>query len=153
MTDNSVLHLKRFAQRKWHRGDDHQQTTRQSDLTLELNTRIRDYVNGRSGNTNAPAYVSHKEIPTSEEISVGPNDKPEDEVDVPVNQVVGPWESKRKYLSDHYALLREDAVAPLRNVVSEMKADPWVLEKDSIEHSYIYEKVSFEFSTVGMFIH
>lgn len=69
------------------------------------------------------------------------NDEAEEEVEVPANQVVGPWESKRRYLSDNYALLREDAVTPLRNVVSEMKAEPRVLEKDSVEHSYIYEKV------------
>ncbi|KAL9037151.1 MAG: hypothetical protein Q9180_003883 [Flavoplaca navasiana] len=55
--------------------------------------------------------------------------------------VIGSWASKQKYLSDHYALLREDGVAPLRNVVSELKANPDTLEPDSVEQSQIYEKV------------
>ena len=66
----------------------------------------------------------------------------DEEEEVPVNHVVGPWASKHKYLSDHYSLLREDGVAPLRNVVSELKAVPDVLEKDSVEQSQIYEKAS-----------
>ncbi|KAL9022269.1 MAG: hypothetical protein Q9185_000511 [Variospora sp. 1 TL-2023] len=139
MTGNSTIPLRRFARRRPQVGNYEQQTA-QSGPTLELNIRIREYLNDVS-NPTAPAYVSHREIPSSEEISVMANDEAEEEVEVPANQVVGPWESKRKYLSDNYALLREDAVTPLRNVVSEMKAEPRVLEKNSVEHSYIYEKV------------
>ncbi|KAL8901018.1 MAG: hypothetical protein Q9207_005411 [Kuettlingeria erythrocarpa] len=139
MIDNSQFHLKRFS-RKPQPGNDNQPTAEPTGPKLYLNTRIREYVNGAPVPASAPTYLSMREIPTSDEISVPPNGEGED-VEVPANQVVGPWQSKRKYLSDHYALLREDAVTPLRNVVSEMKAEPWVLEKDSIEHSYVYEKV------------
>ncbi|KAI4288743.1 MAG: hypothetical protein L6R35_001997 [Caloplaca aegaea] len=139
MTGNSTIPLRRFARRRPQVGNYEQQTA-QSGPKLELNIRVREYLNDVS-NPTAPAYVSHREIPSSEEISVVANDEAEEEVEVPANQVVGPWESKRRYLSDNYALLREDAVTPLRNVVSEMKAEPRVLEKDSVEHSYIYEKV------------
>ncbi|KAL9011706.1 MAG: hypothetical protein Q9173_003471 [Seirophora scorigena] len=139
MTGNSTIPLKRFARRRPHVGS-YEQETAKSALKLKLNTRIREYFN-TAPTPSAPAYISHREIPTSEEISVAANDEAEDEVEVPANQVIGPWESKQRYLSDHYALLREDAVTPLRNVVSEMKAEPCVLEKDSVEHSYIYEKV------------
>ncbi|KAI4189557.1 MAG: hypothetical protein LQ348_003777 [Seirophora lacunosa] len=139
MTGNSTIPLKRFARRRPHVGS-YEQETAKSAPKLELNTRIREYFN-TAPNPSAPAYLSHREVPTSEEISVAANDEAEEEVEVPANQVIGPWESKQRYLSDHYALLREDAVTPLRNVVSEMKAEPYVLEKDSVEHSYIYEKV------------
>lgn len=139
MIDNSQFHLKRFTRKPQPRNDN-QPTAEPPGPKLNLNTRIREYVNGAAVSVSAPAYLSIREIPTSEEISVLPNGEGED-VEVPANQVVGPWQSKQKYLSDHYALLREDAVTPLRNVVSELKAEPWVLEKDSIEHSYIYEKV------------
>ncbi|KAL8763723.1 MAG: hypothetical protein Q9184_000515 [Pyrenodesmia sp. 2 TL-2023] len=137
--DNSQFHLKRFTRKPQPRNDN-QPTAEPPGPKLSLNTRIREYAKGASVSASAPAYLSIREIPTSEEISVLPNGEGED-VEVPANQVVGPWQSKQKYLSNHYALLREDAVTPLRNVVSELKAEPWVLEKDSIEHSYIYEKV------------
>ena len=59
---------------------------------------------------------------------------------MPWRSVRGPWASKQRYLSDHYALLREDGLAPLRNVVSELKEKPDTLEQDSVEQSQIYEK-------------
>lgn len=65
-----------------------------------------------------------------------------------MNHVRGAWTSKQKYLSDHYALLREDGVAPLRNVVSELKARPDILEQDSVEQSQIYEKASVGLESV-----
>lgn len=37
------------------------------------------------------------------------------------NTVVGPYISKEEYLESHYKLLREDAVAPLRDVISEIQ--------------------------------
>lgn len=105
---------------------------------LELNARVREYVRNFPDLDDAPPYVVQREIPTSDEISV-PAD--EEAYELEPNNVIGPWESKRKYLSSHYALLREDAVAPLRNVVSELKADPHILEQDSVEDACIYEKV------------
>jgi len=55
--------------------------------------------------------------------------------------VVGPYKSKEDYLERHYTLLREDAVAPLRDVVSELQIHPHIMEKESDNSAYIYEKV------------
>ncbi|KAL8694696.1 MAG: hypothetical protein Q9218_000707 [Villophora microphyllina] len=115
-----------------------QNTASEMALTPKLNTRIREYVKGSKASSYGPSFVHEREIPTSDEISV-PDDG--EAVEIQVNQVVGPWQSREKYLSDHYALLREDGVAPLRNVVSEVKAEPHILEKDSMENAQIYEKV------------
>ncbi|KAI4170520.1 MAG: hypothetical protein LQ343_004897 [Gyalolechia ehrenbergii] len=131
-------YVERFSQRRPPPGDFHPQPNRQLGPRLELNVRIREYVKGIPILANAPSYIFQREIPTSDEISVP---ECEEAYEVPPNKVVGPWESKRKYLSDHYALLREDAVTPLRNVVSELKAEPHILEQDSAENAYVYEKV------------
>lgn len=138
MTDFNENYVERFSRRKPPPDDSHPQPDKQPGPKLELNIGIRDYVKSILIFTNAPPYVFQREIPTSTEISVPESDEA---FEIPLNQVVGPWESKRKYLSDHYALLREDAVTPLRNVVSELKAEPHILEQDSIEHACIYEKV------------
>ena len=42
----------------------------------------------------------------------------------------------------HYSLLREDAVAPLRDVVSEVQVYHHLMEKDSDNGAFIYEKVA-----------
>jgi helicase required for RNAi-mediated heterochromatin assembly 1 len=36
---------------------------------------------------------------------------------LPKNIVNGPWPSKQEYISAHYQILREDAVAPLREAI------------------------------------
>ncbi|KAL8738285.1 MAG: hypothetical protein Q9181_000920 [Wetmoreana brouardii] len=118
--------------------DDYHDFAKESGPAPKLNTRIRDYVKGTPVSNAGPTFIREREIPTPDEISIPKNDE---EAEVPVNQVVGPWASKEKYLSDHYALLREDGVTPLRNVVSELKAEPHILEKDSVENACIYEKV------------
>ena len=130
--------VERFSRRNRPPSEYPTQPGRQPGPKLELNIRIRGYVNSDPRQANAPSYVYVREIPTTAEISVAESDEA---FEIPANQVVGPWESKKKYLSDHYALLREDAVTPLRNVVSELKAEPHILEKESMEHAYIYEKV------------
>ncbi|KAL5343497.1 P-loop containing nucleoside triphosphate hydrolase protein [Aspergillus crustosus] len=73
------------------------------------------------------------EIPTSEEI-LGTDDE---FVDLMPNQISGPWESKEAYLKSHYELLREDAVAPLRDAVAVFRSNP-DMNDDKIS---IYEKV------------
>ncbi|KAL8813625.1 MAG: hypothetical protein Q9200_000107 [Gallowayella weberi] len=108
---------------------------------MKFNPVIRQYFKDIPSSAQGLSFVHVPEIPTSEEISVPADDE---EGEVPVNHVVGPWASKQKYLADHYALLREDGVAPLRNVVAELKAVPEVLEKDSLEKSQIYEKVTLD---------
>ncbi|KAL8698874.1 MAG: hypothetical protein Q9224_001651 [Gallowayella concinna] len=139
MTDPNGLHVERFGSRSSKPEDHHhgQSLGKEPAPSLRLNTAIREYVKDTASSARGPPFVHIPEIPTSEEICVPADDEEEE---VPVNHVVGPWASKQKYLADHYALLREDSVAPLRNVVSELQAVPEVLEKDSVEKSQIYEK-------------
>lgn len=78
------------------------------------------------------------EIPTSEEIlqdvSWQDVEAPEQPLDyqklaepkefdprLPYNNIDGAWDSKEEYLGFHYRILREDAVAPLRQSVAEFK--------------------------------
>ncbi|KAL9033633.1 MAG: hypothetical protein Q9214_007420, partial [Letrouitia sp. 1 TL-2023] len=116
-----------------------------------VNYSIRQYVNAKVDVPGTWGFTDKREIPTQDEILT--NDDPEDLLKVPRNEVVGPWPSKAKYLYNHYELLREDAIAPLRNVVSEMRAEPHTMEKDSVEDSHIYEKTyitSFTFAHGGI---
>ena len=115
----------------------------------KLNTSIRHYVNTKTQIPGKWEFIHKREIPTQDEISVLEDGEV---LEVPGNTVVGPWTSKLRYLNNHYELLREDAITPLRNVVSEMKAEPHFTEKDSIESSYIYEKVHFLFCLVTFFV-
>ena len=63
-------------------------------------------------------------------------------MEITENTIVGSYNSKEEYLKSHCKLLREDAVAPLRDVVSEIQVYPQqLLEKDSDNGAYIYEKV------------
>ncbi|KAL9596270.1 MAG: hypothetical protein Q9219_005900 [cf. Caloplaca sp. 3 TL-2023] len=137
VTDSNEAYVKRFSRRRPLQGNYQPPSDKPPETRLELNLRIRNYVKS-CALPDAPTYIFQREIPTSSEISIPDLD---DGYEVPLNQVVGPWESKRKYLSDHYALLREDAITPLRNAVSELKAEPHILEEESVEHAYIYEKV------------
>lgn len=107
------------------------------------NTSIREYVRHNKKSSDPSSWLNKSEIPSATEISgAGSRDAEEDVLEIPVNKTVGPWESVEEYLCGHYALLREDAVAPLRNVVSEICMEPQILEKDSQENASIYEKVS-----------
>lgn len=140
-TNMNENYIERFSRRGPAPGDLHPQASqlRQPlEPRLELNARIREYARNVPNLDDAPPYVIQREIPTSDEISI-PADA--EVYELQPNIVVGPWESKRMYLSSHYALLREDAVTPLRTVVSELKAEPHILEQDSVENAYIYEKV------------
>lgn len=107
---------------------------------------IRDYVNSLRNieASNPSSWLGKSEIPSAREINGdGQNTEEDEQVDVPVNKIDGPWESKENYLSDQYLLLREDAVSPLRNVVSELRNEPNIMEPDSQENASVYEKVCF----------
>jgi helicase required for RNAi-mediated heterochromatin assembly 1 len=43
---------------------------------------------------------------------------------LPRNIVDGPWPSKEAYIGAHYQILREDAIAPLRQAVADVKRNP-----------------------------
>lgn len=90
------------------------------------------------------AWTSQAEIPTADEIADNENEKEDDNtITIPCNKLVDPWASREEYLEAHYRLLREDAVSPLRDVVSEMREEPQIDEKHSQESAAIYERVSF----------
>lgn len=87
---------------------------------------------------DAASWLNKSEIPSSAEIN-DPND--EYEIELPVNKVTGQWADRQEYLKSHHLLLREDAVSPLRNAVSEVRNEPHIMEQDSQEDAAIYEKV------------
>lgn len=43
---------------------------------------------------------------------------------LPKNIIDGPWSSKEDYISAHYQILREDAVAPIREAIKSFKQHP-----------------------------
>ena len=98
-----------------------------------LNYDIRRYVK--------TINLSHPAIPSAEEIHDSGNRSIREPISVAENVVVGPFRSKDDYIERHYGLLREDAVAPLRAVVSEVQAYSHIEEKDSQCNAYLYEKV------------
>lgn len=72
------------------------------------------------------------EIPTVEELSA-------DAVDLCPNVIEGPYENVEEYLATHYELLREDAVAGLRDAISYIREFPHSNDTHEIA---IYENVS-----------
>lgn len=108
---------------------------------MELNKSIREYVWTFDRPVNLSSWMAYRDIPSSEEVFDSGRQHHHEDVEISENIVVGPYESKEDYLERHYALLREDAVAPLRNAVSEVQNDPHLIEVDSRDSAYIYEKV------------
>lgn len=101
---------------------------------------IRDYVGFELQNHDLNSWLGRPEVPSPKELN-GDGDDAEAEIEIPVNNITAPWQSTMEYLGGHYRLLREDAVAPLRNVISELRAETGIMEKDSQENACIYEKV------------
>ena len=124
---------------------DQQATTEAPDPSVISNAKcareIDEYVKFRLESEHA--WTSKPEIPSSAEIAFD-EDEEEDEnaVTIPCNKLVDPWLSREEYLEAQYRLLREDAVSPLRDVVSEIKEEPYIEEKHSQENAAIYERVS-----------
>jgi hypothetical protein len=88
-------------------------------------------------------WTTKPSVPTPEEImGVDILDDGEDSIQLAANIVVGPWRSKDAYLRTHYELLREDAVAPLRDAVAYIRDDPQMMDSGSVA---IYEKVRLIF--------
>lgn len=57
---------------------------------------------------------------------------------LPVNIVDGAWPSTKAYQEAHYRLLREDAIAPLRNAVANVQQNPGM---DEDKETRIYTHV------------
>lgn len=118
-----------------------QTTSRRPALDLS----IREYMRALVRSKDASSWLGKREIPSSAEImgitSDDGNGTGENEIGLNVNKVDIPWDSKEQYLGAHYELLREDAVAPLRDAVAEVKNEPNLMERDSTDSAAIYEKV------------
>lgn len=54
--------------------------------------------------------------------------EPLNDENLPHNIVKGPWPSKEAYIGAHYQILREDAIAPLRRSVADVKKNPGMQE-------------------------
>ena len=115
---------------------------------MVANQLIREYFNAPQTTAAQAEWLSTPIIPTAEEIAgeaigatVNIDDVPVKQLVIPVNRIQGPWGSKADYLEAHYKLLREDAVAPLRSAVEEVRAHPDLMERESQEHAAIYDNV------------
>ncbi|KAL2062469.1 hypothetical protein VTL71DRAFT_6735 [Oculimacula yallundae] len=112
------------------------------------------------------AWRNLPEIPTSEEIKpvfkdpITTTQEPEEwntyqrdfiyDQKLPHNIVDGPWPSKEAYLGAHYQIIREDAIASLRNAVLEVQTHPSMEESDDTR---IYTGVTFiglQLSRIGV---
>ena len=106
-----------------------------------LNTSIRKYVTTEDSRSDVSHWTTLPEFPSSHEIFDEGRKNHGEDVEIDENIIVGPYPSKEDYLSRHYALLREDAISPLRDVVSELQFRPYLMEETSENDAYIYEKV------------
>ncbi|KAH0537467.1 hypothetical protein FGG08_005730 [Glutinoglossum americanum] len=107
--------------------------------SIPANEAIRAY--GRTSQTGSgESWLSKPEIPTTSEILGVAGDK---FMDIPGNKIDGPWSSKEDFISTHYELLREDAVAPLRDAVADVKENPQMKDDANL---CIYDNVSKIFS-------
>jgi helicase required for RNAi-mediated heterochromatin assembly 1 len=104
------------------------------------NPDVRKYVLERPSSTDE-GWISKPEILASQEVTGSEDD---DVIPLMPNQISGPWPSKEAYLSAHYELLREDALAPLRDAVAYVKEDPSMMDSKEV---CIYEKVCISVSS------
>ena len=116
--------------------------TARSPVTLNLS--IREYAKTTDQLGDQSHWTGFREIPSPSEVFDKGRTEHSTALVLAENTVVGPYESKEAYLESHYGLLREDAVAPLRDAVSEVQYYPQLMEKDSDNGAYIYEKVSYK---------
>ena len=101
-----------------------------------LNLDIRKYFENQNV-VDLPGdhWLKIPDVPTAEEILYT------GALEIPANIIKGPWNDKDLYLQNHYELLREDALSPLRAVVAEIRANPKLVEDDMKETGGIYEAV------------
>lgn len=111
------------------------------------NPAIRNYFANPSLSDGVPLppgqtedWRKKSELPTTEEI-LGSSDGSNDILLLP-NDIDGPWPTTELYLNAHYNLIREDAVANLRDAVLYVRTYPRMNDNGNIA---IYEKVISEF--------
>ena len=121
--------------------DSHKSETATAKFPLTLNLTIRKYAEIADQPAGQSHWTGFREIPSSSEVFDEGRTEHGTALELTENTIVGPYLSKEEYLEVHYRLLREDAVAPLRDAVSEIQFYPQLLEKDSDNGAYIYERV------------
>jgi helicase required for RNAi-mediated heterochromatin assembly 1 len=128
------------------------------------NNDIREYFQLAKKPFNGGAWLDKPEVPSSSEIlreqssfsssnealiEVGENIRP--------HKIEGACEDNEDYLRTKYELLREDAIRPLREVINEIRADPYKDEGEYNNQSIgIYDPVyltSLVFSPQGIATH
>ncbi|KAI9793563.1 MAG: hypothetical protein M1816_007996 [Peltula sp. TS41687] len=122
---------------------------------VSANVLVRKYglSNRPEAGVDTGSWQTRTEIPTAREIMDETDGAEADEdanaVEIPVNRIDAPWGNKQDYLRTHYELLREDAIAPLRDAVAAVQAFPHM--KDN-KGACVYEKVyiiGYTFSQKG----
>lgn len=135
----------RFSRSTLSQAQDIEQQTPSRRPALDLS--IREYMRSLVRSKDASSWLGKREIPSSAEImgitSDDGNGTGENEIGLNVNKIDSAWDSKEQYLEAHYELVREDAVAPLRDAVAEVKNEPNLTEQDSTDSAAIYEKVDY----------
>ncbi|KAE8377198.1 P-loop containing nucleoside triphosphate hydrolase protein [Aspergillus bertholletiae] len=112
-----------------------QPTKPAANPAVPVNQDVKAYFAGVTLDESQP-WLLNPEIPSPDEI-MGTGSEAEF-VDLLPNGIDGPWSSKNEYLKAHYELLREDAVAPLRDAVAYVREYP---EMQDTKLMSIYEKV------------
>ncbi|PYI06160.1 ATP binding protein [Aspergillus sclerotiicarbonarius CBS 121057] len=104
-----------------------------------VNKDIKEYF-VRTDSDHSEEWLKRPDVPSPEEI-MGTFDSTEDDyVELATNRVEGPWKSRDAYLKAHYELLREDAIAPLRDAVAYVREDLRMMDSKTVS---IYDKVYF----------
>ncbi|KAK2877317.1 hypothetical protein FQN49_001244 [Arthroderma sp. PD_2] len=102
---------------------------------IQIDKEIREYVTKAARSGTPGTWSAKPELPAPQEV-LGLDDG--EVISLGVNQLQGPWPSSENYLKTHYELLREDAVAPLRDAVAYFRHDPKMSDSP---HCCVYEKV------------
>lgn len=139
MLDTNEYLTERFGRGSAFREPANSTITARPSMTTNLS--IRKYVKFLDRPVDSSNWTTFRDVPSSYEIFTPDRADHEDNLEVSENIVVGPYSSKDDYLERHYSLMREDAVAPLRDVVSEVQMYPRLTEDESDNSAHVYEKV------------
>ena len=95
--------------------DSHMPSALTARPSMTLNLSIREYAKSAGQHNDLAHWTSLREIPSASEVFDEGRKEHSTVLELAENTVVGPYTSKEDYLETHYRLLREDAVAPLRD--------------------------------------
>lgn len=98
------------------------------------NLAIQQYLKAHTPTGTLPDWTQCPEVPTLENLF----ETVEEQV---VNLVDQPWPSKLEYLKNHYLLLREDALRPLRHAVKVVQDSPHMPEDRLLGNLGLYDHV------------